>query len=162
MTAQLKKGFTLIELLLVVLIISLLAVAVFVSLNPTKRLSDSRNAKRTADVDTLLSAIHSSIVDNKGTLPTNLAAAGLNQVQLGTAGSGCNNPGTCTIAETACTNLLTGTDNIQAYVKSMPVDPTGGTTYDSTKTGYAVQVDTNGIVTVTACGAEGMTITASR
>lgn len=147
-----------------VLIISLLAVAVFVSLNPTKRLSDSRDARRTADVENILSAIHSSIIDNKGSLPTGLTVS-MPIKQLGTAGSGCNNPGTCTIAATACVDLTNATNDpltVTSYLKTMPVDPTGGTTYDSTKTGYAVQVDTNGIVTVTACGAEGSTITASR
>lgn len=41
-----------------------------------------------------------------------------------------------------------------AYLMSMPIDPTGGTTYTSVKTGYSVVVDTNNIVTIRACGGE--------
>ena len=36
----------------------------------------------------------------------------------------------------------------------MPVDPTAGTTFTDAKTGYSIEVDTNGIVTVKACGSE--------
>jgi len=40
-----KKGFTLIELLVVIAIISILAVVVFVALDPVKRFADARNSK---------------------------------------------------------------------------------------------------------------------
>lgn len=154
-----QTGFTLIELLLVVTIISLLAVTVFVALNPAKRLKDAKDARRTSDVDTILTAIHQSIVDNKGTLPTNLPAAGAER-QLGTGSSvdcatalatnGCNTP-----ASTACADLMTGAQNLSTYLKSMPIDPSGGTTYTALKTGYSVARDANDIITITACNKEG-------
>lgn len=159
-----RKGFTLIELLLVIAIISALAVTVFVALNPSQRLKDSHNARRTADVDSILSAIHTSIVDNKGQLPSNMPAAGT-EAQLGSAVSGCAiATGGCAAAGAGCADLTTGTYSLVKYLKSMPVDPLGSPTYDATKTGYDVVVDTNGIVTVKACGAEGtgVTISASR
>jgi prepilin-type N-terminal cleavage/methylation domain-containing protein len=149
-----NKGFTLIELLLVVTILSLLAMTVYVSLNPSKRLMDTKNARRTQDVDSILSALHQFIIDNKGNMPANMPAANT-EVQLGTAGSGCTiATGGCSVAQAACVNLLTGATNLSGYLKTIPVDPTGGTTYDSTKTGYSVLVDSNGIVTVRACGAD--------
>src|SRR6266851_5709413 len=87
---NLQKGFTLIELLIVIVIITALAVTVFVALNPIKRTQDARNARRQADIESILTAIHESIVDTNGTLPTNLAAVAANtEVQLGTAASGC-------------------------------------------------------------------------
>jgi hypothetical protein len=46
---------------------------------------------------------------------------------------------------------MTGTNNLAKYLKSMPIDPLGGATYTSAKTGYSVTVDANGIVTVKAC-----------
>jgi prepilin-type N-terminal cleavage/methylation domain-containing protein len=161
-----KRGFTLIELLLVVTILSLLAVSVFVALNPSQRLKDSKNARRTTDVDTILTAIHQSIVDNKGTLPTALRGIGTTTKQLGTATTGCNVATTsgCYVPQSQdCADLTKVTDgqNLTAYLKSVPVDPNGGT-YTAALTGYTVQVDANGIVTVGSCGAEGVTISASR
>jgi prepilin-type N-terminal cleavage/methylation domain-containing protein len=157
-----NKGFTLIELLLVVTILSLLAVTVFAALNPTQRLTDTKNARRTADVDSILMAIHQSILDNKA-LPTNMAAANT-EAQLGSAGAGCAiATGGCAVGQAACANLLIGANNISKYLKTMPIDPLGGATYDSTKTGYSVMVDSNGLITVRACGSEGgLTINESR
>ena len=162
-TAQSKRGFTLIELLIVVTIIAILAVTVFVALNPAQRLSDTKDARRSTDVDTILTAIHQSVIDNKGTLPSNLTLGGAEK-QLGTGASGCDiDTGGCSVAGASdCTNLLTGTQNLSKYLASMPVDPAGGTTYTSVKTGYSAVVNSDGIVTVKACGAEGSTISASR
>lgn len=151
-----ERGFTLIELLVVIIIIATLAIVVFAALNPAQRLKDARDARRTSDVDSLLTAIHSSIVDNKGTLPTGLSA-GMSEAQLGTAASGCAiATGGCSVVTAACLDLSTP---LVKYLKTIPVDPNG--TAASTK--YSVVVDTNGIVTVKACGTEGSTnISASR
>jgi prepilin-type N-terminal cleavage/methylation domain-containing protein len=162
-----NSGFTLIELLLVVTILSLLAVSVFVALNPSQRLKDTKNARRSQDVDTILNAIHQSIVDNKGLLPTNLVGIGTTNKQLGTS----TGTPSCLVATASgcyvaqaqdCVDLMSGTRSLASYLKTMPVDPTGGSSYTSSLTGYTVQVDTNGIVTVGSCGAEGTTISASR
>lgn len=152
------SGFTLIELLVVVAIIAALAVAVFVALNPSARLQAARDARRTSDVDTVLQAIHQYIVDNSA-LPTGLTA-GAAEVQLGTgnaaacspvASAGCN-----VAASTACVDLSTP---LAKYLRALPVDPNG----TAAVTKYSVVVDSNGIVTVKACGTEGATnISASR
>ena len=155
-----SKGFTLIELLVVITIIAALAVTVFVALNPAQRLKDARAARRTTDVEHILTAIHEAVVDNKGSYPTKMPVAGTVK-QLGSGGSGCTlgGSGNCAVTEAACADLMLAADAIDltTYLKSMPIDPTGGTTYDSTKTGYTVIKDTNGIVTVTACGSEAST-----
>lgn len=149
-----QKGFTLIELLIVITIIVTLAAVVFVALDPAKRLSDSRDARRTSDVNTILTAIHTSIVDNKGTLPTGLTK-GMSETQIGTGTTGCAiTTGGCGVANAACVDLSTP---LTKYLKTLPVDPTAGTAYTSAKTGYSVAVDANGIVTVRACGTEGTT-----
>lgn len=152
------KGFTLIELLVVITIIATLAVTVFVALNPAQRLKDSRDARRTSDVDTILTAIHASIVDNGGSAPTALGTAGT-VYQLGTGTlAQCVMTGTtnCTVASGNCADLLKTGDpyNLEKYIKAVPVDPSGGT-YTGLATGYTAVIDTNGIVTVTACGTEG-------
>lgn len=150
-----QAGFTLIELLVVITIIATLAVTVFVALNPSQRLKDSKDARRTADVDTILTAIHASIVDNGGTIPGSLVAD--TEYQLGTDASACTvATGGCAVTTAACKDLTT---DLAKYLKTIPVDPNG----TPGKTGYSVVVDTNGIVTVKACGVEGTTnISASR
>lgn len=154
-----SKGFTLIELLIVITIIAALAVTVFVALNPAQRLADARDARRTSDVESILTAIHTYIVDNGGTLPTGLSE-GMLEVQLGTGLAGVCSPvttGGCNVAAaTACVDLSTP---LASYLKSMPIDPTGGTTWTSAKTGYSAIVDANGIVTIKACGNEPSTDT---
>lgn len=142
---KLQKGFTLIELLIVITIITALSATVFVALNPVQRLKDARDARRTSDVDTLLTAIHQYIVDNKGLLPTGLDAT---EKQLGTAASGCVvTTGTCNTAA-ACLNLTT---DLTKYLKSIPIDPLGGTAFTAAETGYSAVSDANGIVTIKAC-----------
>ncbi len=155
-----QKGFTLIELLIVIAIISALAIAVFVALNPSQRLKDAHDARRTADADTVLTAIHASIVDGKGALPAGLST-GMAETQLGTGASGCAiATGGCSVVAAACVDLSAP---LVKYLKSMPIDPLGGATYTSAKTGYSVTVDANNIVTIKACGTEGATnISASR
>jgi len=145
-------GFTLIEILLVIGIIAILATVVLVALNPALRFRDARDARRTGDVETILSAIHTAIIDNKGALPTGLSA-GMAERQLGTGSTGCAiASGGCNVTNAACLDLTTP---LVKYLKSVPVDPS--TAYSSANTGYSVVVDTNGIVTVRACGTEGTT-----
>ncbi len=153
-----KEGFTLIELLIVIVIIATLAVVVFVALNPAQRFQDARNARRTSDVNTILTAVHAYIVDNGGSLPSGLST-GMSQVQLGSASSGCAiSTGGCSVTASSCTNLATP---LVKYLKTIPVDPSLSSS--STSTGYGIVVDANNIVTVTACRAEGSTtISASR
>lgn len=147
-----QNGFTLIELLIVIAIIATLAIVVFVALNPAQRFKDTRDARRTADVATILTAIHASIVDNKGTLPSGLSTS-MAETQLGTGATGCAiATGGCSVVATACVNLATP---LVAYLKSIPIDPT--TTFTAAKTGYSVTVDANNIVTIKACGTEGST-----
>lgn len=155
---KLQKGFTLIELLVVIAIVVALSVAVFVALNPGQRLKDARDARRVSDVDSILTAVHEFIVDNQGSSPSGLNAT---EKQLGTGASGCAiATGGCTVVTTACLDLST---DLAPYLKSMPIDALGGTTYTAAKTGYSIIQDANGLVTVRACGTEGATnIAASR
>lgn len=141
------KGFTLIELLVVITIIATLAVVVFVALNPGARLLAARDARRVTDVETVLTAIHAAIVDNKGTAPAGLTTV---EQQLGTATTGCAiATGGCAVTTVACLDLTTP---LVKYLKSIPQDPKNGTAGTAQ---YSVVQDSNGIVTVRACGTEG-------
>ena len=147
------QGFTLIELLIVITIIATLAVTVFVALNPAQRLKSAKDAHRTSDVDTILTAIHTYIIDNGGNFPAGLSS-GMSETQISgvAAGSGCGVTNSyCNITNTACVNLA---GPLVKYLKSIPVDP-NSSLWSSSKTGYSVQVDANSIITVKACGTEG-------
>lgn len=141
-----QKGFTLIELLVVIAIISILAVVVFVALDPVTRFADARNSRRWTDVNSILTAVHESIVDNDGDLPSGLSTS-MDVTQIGTAVSGCDT--SCTQATaSACVNL---NGPLARYLKSMPTDPDSGT---QAETGYYISVNNNNIVTVGSCNAE--------
>lgn len=152
-----ESGFTLIELLVALTIVAILAVSVYVALDPAKRLKDSKDARRATDVDTILTAVHQYIVDNKG----NVSGLGISatEEQLGSAASGCDLtaqpppavPRCTTVA--ACRNLTTP---LAKYLKTMPFDPDNTVGSDS-KTGYSIKMDSNNIVTVTACYTDGTT-----
>jgi len=148
-------GFTLIELIVVIGIIAALAVAVFVSLNPVKRLADARDSHRATDVENILDAVHSYIIDNKGSLPPSMVGdtAGTDY-EIGTATGG-----SCTaLSQNNCNVTATNCDNLSAdltkYLKSIPMDPKSGT---AALTGYVVTIDTNNIVTIKACLGENNT-----
>ncbi len=148
------KGFTLIEILVVIAIIAILAVVVFVALNPAKRIADSKDSRRNTDVDSILTAVHSYVVDNKGALPSGLTNS-MAERQLGTAASGATiATGGCAVTNDAALNLT----SLGTYLKSIPVDPDG----TAALTGYSIAVDANGIITVNACLAQNTTISSSR
>jgi prepilin-type N-terminal cleavage/methylation domain-containing protein len=144
-----KVGFTLIELLVVIGIIAALTAVVFVAIDPAKRFRDSRNARRTSDVDTILAAIHQYIVDEGGAVP---AGIGTSASQIGTCTTG--GGALCVGATTACIDL-TATLGNNKYLKINPIDPQNGS---EATTGYSVSRDANNLYTVTACSAEGVTI----
>lgn len=161
---SLNTGFTLIELLIALTIVTILAVSVYAALNPAQRLKDAKDARRASDVEEILTAIHQSIVDTKGTYPTNLPAAGT-ESQIVNPGitTGCNISNTnCTIVTGNCADLMSGGQNLAKYLKTLPLDPTIGTG-STAYTGYSVQRDNNGIVTVKACYTDAATtVSASR
>jgi type II secretory pathway pseudopilin PulG len=138
--------------LVVIAIIALLAVIVFVALNPALRFAQARNSRRWNDVNSIMTAIHEYAVDHNGAFPAGLQTY---EQQLGTcAGSGTD---VCTTAGSSdCLNIASIMD---VYLKTIPIDPLGSafTTY------YSVAKDSNNIITVKACNAEqSATIQVSR
>lgn len=156
-----KKGFTLIEILLVVAILAILLVVVFAALNPAQRLADTRDARRWNDVNNILTAIHTCVVDD-GTASalancgvTDGAPGTVREIVNGAIGTGCD--AVCGVAAAECEDmsaLVTG-----GYLASLPQDPTAPVV---NHTSYSV-ISSGGVVTVGGCGAEGSaTIQVSR
>ncbi|KPJ85207.1 hypothetical protein AMJ57_03940 [Parcubacteria bacterium SG8_24] len=60
-----RKGFTLIELLIVIGILGFLAAAILVAVDPVKRIQDARDARRSSEVASILSAVLKKQVDDR-------------------------------------------------------------------------------------------------
>lgn len=164
MQSKKHNGFTLIELLIVIAIIAILAAVVFVALNPLKRFQDSRDSRRAADINAVLSAIKVDQVDNGGAYLTavgNLTAGSV--YMIGTANSGCDdqNCDTLVSGDAYCVNLA---DLVtEGYLGSVPISPNGAGTWVAATTGYTLTRASTGILTVRACESENTTeISASR
>lgn len=132
-----QQGFTLLEILLVVAAIAILAGIVILALNPGKQLAETRNAQRSADVNTILNGVYQYSIDNNGSIP---AAITTTQTEI------CQTGGTCT----GLIDLAVLSTN-ETYLVSIPADPSGATANGA---GYEIVQSANGRVTVVAPDAE--------
>ena len=80
-----QEGFTLIELLVVIVIISILAAIIFVAVDPGTRFGDARDARRRAEVVSILNAVLKYQIDNDGDLPSVIDSVTGSSQMLGTA-----------------------------------------------------------------------------
>ncbi|OGH58932.1 MAG: hypothetical protein A2725_04260 [Candidatus Magasanikbacteria bacterium RIFCSPHIGHO2_01_FULL_33_34] len=168
-----RSGFTLIELLIVIAIIAILAVAVFVLLDPLTRFQDSRDAVRFNDAEAIVNAIHLHQVDNGGMFLNAIASTTINTDTWymiidggGTSGmnSGCDDTyddGNCDasiVDDDDCVDL----DQLVSggYLPSVPISPNGVVTWDDGKlngdegTGYALRHNKYGSISIQACESE--------
>lgn len=131
-----KKGFTLLEMLLVVAAIAILAGIVILAINPGKQLGDTRNAQRSADVNTILNAVYQYSIDNSGNLPSSISSS---ETEI--------------CATSSCSGLidLSVLTTNEKYLVSIPTDPTGAS---GNGAGYTISKSANGRVTVGAPDSE--------
>ena len=139
-----QKGFTLIEVLLVIAILAILAAVVIVAINPSRQLTKSRDAQRTADVYSILNAVYQYAVDHESTFPEEITAV---------------NREICRTTSVSCPDLydLSVLTNNEEYLVSIPIDPRcpyDGAYCADEGTGYFIQVTDNGRITVSAPSAE--------
>lgn len=168
-----RKGFTLVELIIVIAVIAILAGAIFVAIDPARRLHESRNAVRANDIATILDAVITYQADNAGTHYSTVAALDSGEFAIiGTdsADATCSDAhatGFYDSAAEACAGADADADDTAGdcvdlssigsnYLASIPYDPS----ITSSSTGaansqYYISIDSNGAVTVGACDEEG-------
>lgn len=144
-----KAGFTLVELIIVIAIIAILAGAIFVAIDPARRLHETRNARRASDISTILDAIKKYQADNDGDHYSAIAdLVDGDYYIIGTAGSGCDDECANQTADDACVDL---SGMGASYLAVVPKDPQTGT---DAKTGYMIEKN-GGALTVHVCLPEG-------
>lgn len=142
-----------VELLVVFFIIAVVAMIVLTALNPKDRQADARDAQRIVDMNALLTAVHSYVVDTDGELPKGVVVGTVQQI--GTCIS--NGSTFCEGASEVCVDI---SDSIAPYLDLVPTDPL--LKNDPGKSGYSIAVTEHGVVTITACGAETSSLQVSR
>lgn len=70
----LPNAFTLIELLVVIAILTILLSLVVVAVNPVRQFSKANDAKRLADISSIISAVQQYTSDNQGVLPSDISS----------------------------------------------------------------------------------------
>lgn len=135
--SQSKRGFTLLEILLVVAALGILAGIVILAINPAKQIAQTNNAVRRADVNTILTAAYQYIIDNDGSLPSEITTTSTPICPTGDD-------------DDSCIDLAVLTDD-ETYLSSMPTDPTANGENDA---GYNIFKTANNRITVTAPNAQ--------
>jgi len=145
-----RSAFTLIELIIVIAVIAILAGAIFVAIDPARRLHESRNAVRSSDTATILEAVKKYQADADGAHYSTVAALTAGQFSVvGTSGSGCDTTCTAQTTQAACVDL----SGIGAtYLATTPLDPLSGT---AANTDYYLSLGSSNEITVGACDPEG-------
>lgn len=134
------EGFTLIEILVVVALIAILAGITIIAINPAQNFEDTRNAQRSADVNTILNAV-TQYTSEDGNSLDDFAVAPATE-----------------IAQCPAVDVI-GTDGLDLesflvddFIVDIPTDPSGGDDADS---GYTICETGSGRVEIDAPSAEG-------
>lgn len=152
------RGFTLIELIIVIAIIAIIVAAVFVAMDPVKRLNASRNSRRRTDAVAIAQAINLSTADaglEGGEAPVTLTGSvtpgnpGPWYSIVGQENDTCPGGAVADVTPDAEQIYLGGL--ISGYLPSVPTDPDSD--FVSTNPSYLIR-SYNGAVEVMVCNPE--------
>jgi len=143
-----EHKFTLVDLVITILVVGFLAIIIFFVLQPSKRFGESRDGMRWTEVNALLSAIIKYQIAHDGELPVGLDDLPQTIQVIGTNSSGCDKGCGEIATESACLDL---SGLVGDYIVAIPQDPKTGT---PGFTGYYINKDAQGKITVGACNPE--------
>ncbi len=149
-----KKSLTLLELFLIIFVLATTAFISLIVFSPYDPLADVRDAQRTEDITTIITAIHQRTVDTGNSLPAGLTL-GMQEKQLGT----CFDSGmsACPKAQDVCIDLAS---ELASYLAVLPRDPSFEKT--ASTSGYSVTISEKGEIIVAACKAEKSELSVTR
>ncbi|MDD5749381.1 MAG: FISUMP domain-containing protein [Patescibacteria group bacterium] len=139
-----SRGFTLLELIVVIAIVAFLAAAVFILVNPAKRIGQAQDAQRLRDIQALVRALDLYTADN-GVLPASFDG----YIQAGQKVVLCSEPD-----ELSCDGqiydclVVDDNDFLGIYLTQLPIDPGKESPTD---TGYYISKKVGDIVSFGAC-----------
>lgn len=137
-----SKGFTLLEVLMVIGILAILAGVVLVAINPARQFKIARDSQRNANISTILNAIGQNMTDHGGVFTCEgvITEVPLVKTHISSA-DGDFDVAKCIVPD---------------YISVLPFDPSKeGAAYTDESdysTGYFVQADSEGRITVSADG----------
>lgn len=140
--ARAQKGFTLLEVLMVIGILAILAAVVLVAINPARQFKIARDSQRNANISTILNAIGQNLTDHGGVFTCEgiITSVPTSKTQIGV------DDGSFDIAKCL----------VPDYVSVLPFDPSkeGARFNDELDydTGYFIESDAEGRITVSADG----------
>ncbi len=159
-----KLGFTLIELIIVIAAIALLAAAVFVAVDPAKRIGQARDSQRWQDVTAIADAIKLYMADNQIIYPTSTknidVYSAITPLNGGGSGGGYAiaiiGASSYSDCELEGDNFYVGDSGaifldelVPTYLPTMPLNP--GLGYNSGSTGYYFNRNSQGRITIGSC-----------
>jgi len=136
----------------------LLILLIFVVLNPITRFQDSRDSTRWSEISNILIAIKIDQIDNGGSyLPAIREIDDDSIYMIGTDNNSCNiyTCDTTVTSSASCVDISSLT--IEGYLGSIPVSPNGVGLWTTGHTGYTLEKDSSGILTVRSCESENTT-----
>lgn len=147
-----NKGFTLLEVLMVIGILAILAGVVLVAVNPARQFKIARDSQRNANVSAILNAIGQNMSDHAGNFACEGQLTEIPNIKTLIASDMGFDLAPCLVPD---------------YISMLPFDPSSQGAYFTNETdyntGYSIQVDSNGRVTVSAEGeVTGNTISVTR
>ncbi len=146
-----QGGFTLIELIIVIAVIALLAVAIFVVVDPARRIGEGRNSVRASDKVNIKKALEFYVGEYQVLPPAITSLADNTNYLIAAAGDTSGGSFYCALpGNLSKVDITNGASEFFNFLPTIPVDPSQGPPYPN-GSGYYFKKQGNKILEVNAC-----------